>query len=306
MHVFITGGSGLTGPAVVAELITAGHTVTGLARSDAAAARLEALGASALSGSLRDLDRLRKGAEDADGVIHMAFSGDRDDPESRARDDVAAIEALGGSGRPLVVTSGTLVMPSGRVSTETDAPDPGSAAAHRLPGERAALALAERGVRVSVVRLAPTVHGPKDHGFVPALIEGARKAGVAAYIGDGANRWPAVHRLDAANLYRLALENAAPGTVLHAASESGVPLKSVADQIGHQLGVPSVSMTFEEARAHFEGASEHFGSTFLATMLAADAPVSSDLTRALLGWQPVHAPLLDDLRSGDYIHGERP
>jgi nucleoside-diphosphate-sugar epimerase len=305
MHVFITGGSGLTGPAVISELVAAGHTVTGLARSDAAAARLEALGASALKGSLQDIDRLRAGAEGSDGVIHMAFSADREDPESRARHDVAAIDALGsvlaGSDRPLVITSGTLVMPSGRISAETDAPDPDSVAAHRIPGERAALAFTEREVRVSIVRLAPTVHGPGDHGFVPALVEGARKTGVSAYIGDGANRWPAVHRLDAASLYRLALENAAAGTVLHAAAERGVTLKSIADQIGHQLGVPSVSMTFEEASAHFEDASELFGSTFLATMLAADVPVSSDLTRALLGWEPTHETLLEDLQFGDYI-----
>jgi len=305
MHVFITGGSGLTGPAVISELIAAGHAVTGLARSDAAAARLEALGASALGGSLQDLDSLRAGAEGSDGVIHMAFSADRADPESRARHDVAAIDALGGvlagSDRPLVITSGTLVMPSGRISAETDAPDPDSAAAHRIPGERAALAFAERGVRVSVVRLAPTVHGPGDYaGFVPALIEGARKTGVSACIGDGANRWPAVHRLDAASLYRLALENAPAGTALHAAAERGVTLKSITDRIGHQLGVPSVPMTFEEASEHFEGASGHFG-TYLATMLAADVPVSSDLARALLGWEPTHETLLEDLRYGDYI-----
>lgn len=305
MHVFITGGSGLTGPAVITELIAAGHAVTGLARSDAAAARLEALGAAALRGSLQDLDRLKAGAEGSDGVIHMAFSADRADPGARARHDVAAIEALGGaltgSGRPLVITSGTLVMPAGRISAETDAPDPDSVAAHRIPGERAALAFADRGVRVSIVRLAPTVHGPGDHGFVPAFIEGARKTGVSAYIGDGGNRWPAVHRLDAASLYRLALENAPAGTALHGAAEGGVTLKSIADQIGQQLGVPSVSLTFEQASAHFEGASAHFASAFLAAMLAADAPVSSDLTRALLGWEPTHYTLLEDLRYGDYI-----
>ena len=305
MHVFITGGSGLTGPAVVTELMGAGHTVTGLARSDAAAGRLEALGAAALRGSLQDLDRLAAGAEGSDGVIHMAFSADRADPGARARHDVAAIEALGGalagSDRPLVITSGTMVMPAGRVSAETDAPDPHSVAAHRIPGERAALTFAERGVRVSIVRLAPTVHGPGDDGFVPALVEGARKTGVSAYIGDGANRWPAVHRLDAARLYRLALESAPPGTALHGAAEGGVTLKSIASQIGQQLGVVSVSLTLEEASAHFEGASARFGSPVLTAMVAADAPVSSDLTRALLRWEPVHDTLLEDLRCGDYI-----
>jgi nucleoside-diphosphate-sugar epimerase len=305
MHVFITGGSGLTGPAVVSELIAAGHTVTGLARSGAAAARLEALGASALRGSLQDLDCLTAGAESSDGVIHMAFSADRTDPEARARHDVEAIGALGaaltGSDRPLVVTSGTLVMPTGRISAETDTPDEGSIGAHRIPGERAALAFVERGVRVSIVRLAPTVHGPGDYGFVPALVAAARKTGVSAYIGDGGNRWPAVHRLDAASLYRLAVENAPAGTALHGAAEGGVTLKSIADQIGRQLGVPSVSLTIDEAGTHFEQASEPFGSTFLAAILAADAPVSSDLTRALLSWEPTHYTLLEDLQYGDYI-----
>ncbi len=218
---FITGGSGLTGPAVVGELIAAGHTVTGLARSDAAAARLQALGAAALRGSLQDLDCLAAGAESSDGVIHMAFGADRTDPGDR------------------------------------------------IPGERAALALAfaERGVRVSIVRLAPTVHGPGDHGFVPAFVAAARKTGVSAYIGDGGNRWPAVHRLDAASLYRLALENAPAGTALHGAAEGRVTLRSIADQIGRQLGVPSESLTIDEAREHFEHASEPFGSAFLAAAI---------------------------------------
>ena len=305
MHVFVTGGSGMTGPAVVSELITAGHTVTGLARSDAAAERLEALGACALRGSLQDLDRLTAGAESSDGVIHMAFSAERADPQARTRHDVEAVGALGGalegSGRPLIVTSGTLVMPAGRISTETDTPDEGSIGAYRIPGERAALAFAQRGVRVSVVRLAPTVHGPGDYGFVPALVAAARKARVSAYIGSGENRWPAVHRFDAARLYRLALENAPAGAALHGAAEAGVRLKSIADQIGDQLGVPAVSLLFDDAVEHFERASEHFGSAFLATILAADAPVSSDLTRSLLHWEPTHHTLLEDLQHGDYI-----
>ena len=307
MHVFVTGGSGMTGPAVIKELIAAGHTVTGLARSDAAAARLGALGASALKGSLQDLDRLRAGAERSDGVIHlayMAFGADRIDPTGTCH-DVAAIDALGGAltgtGRPLVITSGTLVMPTGQISSETDTPDEHSIGAHRIPGERAALAFADRDVRVSVLRLAPTVHGPGDYGFVPALVAAARKSGFSAYIGDGGNRWPAVHRLDAARLYRLAIENAPAGTTLHGTAEGGVTLKSVADQIGHQLGIPSGSLTVGEATEHFDQASEHFGAAFLATILAADAPVSSDLTRALLRWDPTHSTLLEDLRSGDYI-----
>jgi nucleoside-diphosphate-sugar epimerase len=305
MHVFITGGSGMTGPAVVRELITAGHAVTGLARSDAAAARLEALGATALRGSLDDLDRLVAGAENSDGVIHLAFSAEGAGPEAWTRRDVDAIGALGGalegSGKPLVVTTGTLVMTPGRISAETDAPDESSIGAYRIPGERAALAYAERGVRASVVRLAPTVHGPGDYGFIAAFVAAATKAGVSAYIGDGGNRWPAVHRLDAANLYRLAFENAPAGTALHGVAEGGVTMKSIAGQIGKQLGVPSVSLTFDEAVEYFEGASAHFANTFLATILAIDAPVSSDLTRALLHWQPTHPTLLDDLQYGDYI-----
>jgi nucleoside-diphosphate-sugar epimerase len=209
MHVFVTGGTGQTGPAVVAELVAAGHTVTGLARSDTAAVRLESLSATPHRGSLDDLDSLRRAAESADGVLHMAYGGDYADPEALVRRDCAAIEALGqalaGSGKPLVSTSGTLVMRAGRIGTEHDAPDRDSVAAFRIPGEEACLGFADRGVRASVVRLAPTVHGPGDYGFIPALIAAARRAGVSAYIGDGDNRWPAIHRFDAAGLFRLAL-----------------------------------------------------------------------------------------------------
>src|SRR6201996_1692708 len=201
MHVFVTGGSGLTGPAIVAELIAAGHTVTGLARSDDAAGRLRDLGAQPLPGSLEDPDALREGAQKADGVIHMAFGGSFGDPEDLIRRDCAAIgtlgQALAGSGKPFVSTSGTLVMAAGRVGTETDAPDPGSLAGFRIPGEQTCLDFAGQGVRASVIRLAPTVHGPGDYGFIPALIAAARRTGVSAYVGDGASRWPAIHRLDA-------------------------------------------------------------------------------------------------------------
>ncbi len=192
MRVFITGGSGQTGPAVVSELVRSGHDVTGLARSDKSASRLEELGASVRRGSLEDLDSLRAGAEVADGVIHMAFGGDYADADELVRRDCAAIEALGkalvGSGKPLVSTSGTLVTKAGRVSTEQDPPDPGSIAASRIPGEQACLGFTDQDVRCSVVRLAPTVHGPADYGFIPALIAAARRHGVSAYIGDGANR----------------------------------------------------------------------------------------------------------------------
>lgn len=298
MHVFVTGGTGQTGPTVIAELIAAGHTVTGLARSETAAARLEALGAAPLRGSLDDLDVLRQGARSADGVLHMAFGGGFADPEALTRRDRAAIEALGqelvGSGKPLVSTSGTLVMTPGRVGTEQDAPDPRSVAAFRLPGEQACLGFADRGVRACVVRLAPTVHGPGDHGFVPALIAAARRAGVSAYIGDGANRWPAVHRADAARLFRAALEKAPAGNVLHGTGESAVTISSIAERIAQILDIPTASLSLDQAV-------EHLGNPFLATLFSLDVPVSSEHTQALLGWTPTHATLLEDLETGDYF-----
>ncbi|MFB7597381.1 SDR family oxidoreductase [Streptomyces sp. NPDC056160] len=298
MRVFVTGGSGQTGPAVVTELVTAGHTVTALARSDAAAARLESLGAAPHRGSLDDLDTLRTGAEAADGVLHMAYGGDFSDLDDMMRRDRNAIETLGRplehSGKPLVVTSGTLVMPAGREATERDEPDTAGIAAFRIAGERACLDFAARGVRASVVRLAPTVHGPEDHGFIPMLIATARRTGVSAYVGDGTNRWPAVHRLDAATLFRLALEEAPAGSVLHGAAESGVTLKSIAETIARGLDLPTVSLTPDEAATHFV-------SPFMATAYAFDGPVSSAHTRALLGWSPTHPALLDDLEHGDYL-----
>jgi nucleoside-diphosphate-sugar epimerase len=180
------------------------------------------------------------------------------------------------------------------VSTEHDAPDPDSVAAFRIPGEQTCLAFADRGVRASVVRLAPTVHGPGDYGFVPALIAAARRTGVSAYIGDGANRWPAVHRLDAARLFRLALEGAPAGSVLHGAGESAVTIRAVAQQIGRTLGIPTESLTLEQA-------AEHLGNPFLATFFSLDVPVSSAHTRALVGWNPQHPTLLEDLATGDYF-----
>jgi nucleoside-diphosphate-sugar epimerase len=296
MHVFVTGGSGLTGPAVVAELIAAGHTVTGLARSDAAAARLRGLGADTLAGALEDLDTLQAGAQAADGVIHMAFGGSFADPEDLIRRDRTAIETIGqalaGSGKPFVSTCGTLVMPSGRVTAEDDAPDPEAIAWFRIPGEQACLASSDQGVRSSVVRLAPTVHGPGDYGFIPMLIAAARKNGVSAYIGDGANRWPAIHRLDAARLFRLALEKAPAGQPLHGAAEN-VTLRSIAEQVARILGIPAVSLTPEQG-------AEHFGDPFMARVFAADAPVSSEASRALLGWTPTHPTLLEDIEASDY------
>ncbi|MFF1610953.1 SDR family oxidoreductase [Amycolatopsis sp. NPDC058278] len=299
MHVFVTGGSGLTGPAVVAELVAAGHAVTGLARSDRAAARLESLGATPHPGSLDDLGSLHNGAEAADGVLHMAFGGDFTDPDDMMRRDRTAIETLGralaGSGKPFVSTSGTLVMPAGRVSTERDEPDPAGIAPFRIAGERACLAFAEQGVRASVVRLAPTVHGPADHGFIGMLVATARKTGKSAYVGDGGNRWPAVHRLDAAVLFRLALEAAPAGTVLHGTAEN-VPFRSVAETIGRGLDLPAVSLTPDEAAGHY-------ASPFMASVYGFDAPVSSTFTRELLGWSPTRPTLLDDIEHGDYLRG---
>ncbi|VVJ18119.1 NAD-dependent epimerase/dehydratase [Amycolatopsis camponoti] len=289
MHVFVTGGSGQTGPTVVAELLAAGHAVTGLARSEAAAARLESWGAAVLRGSLEDFDVLRRGAEAADGVLHMAFGGDFADPDDLTRRDTAAIEALGrAAGKPFVSTSGTLVLPGGRESTERDEPDAHGIAGFRIPGERACLDAGG-----TVVRLAPTVHGPRDHGFIPMLIATARKTGVSAYVGDGGNRWPAVHRRDAAVLFRLALEQAPAGSVLHGVAEN-VTFKDIAETVARKLGLPAVSLTPEEAASHF-------ASPFMARVHGFDGPVSSAGTRQLLGWTPGHPGLLEDLANGDYF-----
>lgn len=298
MRVFVTGGSGQTGPAVVGGLIAAGQSVTALARSDASAAKVAGLGAVPYRGSLDELDRLRAGAEAADGVLHLAYGGDFSDLDDMMRRDVNAIEALGEpleqTGKPLIVTSGTLVMPAGRVSTELDEPDLFGLAAFRVAGERACSAFAGRGVRAAVVRLAPTVHGPDDHGFIPMLIATARASGVSAYVGDGTNRWAAVHRGDAATLFRLALEKAPAGSVLHGVGESAVTMRSIAEVIAAGLGLPTVSLTREEAAGHFV-------SPFMATVYGHDAPVSSAHTQALLGWTPSNPGLLDDLKNGDYL-----
>ncbi len=298
MHVFVTGGSGQTGPAIVTELVAAGHTVTGLAWSDKAVARLSELGAETLRGSLDDLETLGKGAQAADGVIHMAFGGDFSDPEGRTRLDCAAINALGqalaGSGKPLVITSGTLVMATGHVTTEQDAPDPQSLGGLRIPGEQTCLAFADQGVRAIVLRLAPTVHEPGDYGFIPFLISAARRTGLSAYIADGANRWPAVHRQDAATLFRLAVEKAPAGSILHGAGESAITFETIAHLIGRMLQMPTASLTPEEALAHFQN-------PFFAKAFAADAPVSSAYTRKLLDWKPNHATLLEDMETSDYF-----
>jgi len=262
---------------------------------------LTSAGAEVHRGALDDLDSLRSGAAAADGVIHTAYMHDFSHLEAAGRADQRAIEPLGasleGSGRPLVITSGTAVLAAGSLGTERDAPDPDSAGAHRIASEQTALSLASRGVRSSVVRLPPSVHGEGDHGFVPVLVDIARTQGVSAYIGDGSNRWPAVHRLDAAHLFRLALEAAPAGSVLHGVADEGVPVRDIAEVIGRHLNVPVVSISREEAGDHFD---------WLAAFLAADVPASSALTRERMGWSPVHPGLIPDLEQGHYFREARP
>jgi nucleoside-diphosphate-sugar epimerase len=296
MRVFVTGATGFIGSAVVAELIDAGHDVTGLARSDEGAAAVQAAGAQARRGSLDDLDSLRNGAAAADGVVHTAYIHDFSRMDDAAETDRRAIEALGaaleGSGRPLVVTTGTALIKPGQVATEDDSIDPSSATHPRAANERTARALAERGVRVAIVRPGPSVHGEGDHGFVPVLIDIARAKGISAYIGDGSNRWPAVHRLDAASLYRLALEKAPAGSVFHAIADEGLPTRDIAEVIGRHLDVPVESIGPAQA-------GEHFG--WIGAFFGLDAPASSALTRERLGWNPVHPGLIEDLEQGHYF-----
>ncbi|MEV5875238.1 SDR family oxidoreductase [Streptomyces sp. NPDC052101] len=290
MRVFVTGATGFIGSAVVPELIRAGHRVVGLARSDDGVAALEAAGAETHCGSLDDPEGLARAAAQADGVIHLATKHSGTDAHAAGAADLRAIEAMGaalaGSGRPFVVTSGTLIAAAGRLVTEEDGPAPGT---HRTASEEAAVALAADGVRSSLVRLAPSVHGRGDQGFVPRLIAIAREKGVAACVGDGANCWPGLHRYDAARLFRLALERAPAGSRLHGTDEEGVPLRAIAEVIGRHLDVPVTGIPPE--RAH-----EHFG--FLGRWVAVDNPTSSALTRKLLGWEPREPGLLADLDEG--------
>ncbi|OBB69825.1 MULTISPECIES: SDR family oxidoreductase [unclassified Mycobacterium] len=295
MHVFVTGATGHIGSAVVDELLKAGHHVTGLARSDESAAALVAKGVGVHRGDLDDPDGLRAAAAASDGVIHLAFRHDFDDFAAAAETDLRAVQAIGeelvGSDRPLVSTSGTLLLSllgQGGLGTEQDTVPGGP----RADSENAVIALAERGVRSSVVRLSPLVHSNLDHhGFTNHLIDTARDTGVSGYIGDGANRWPAVHTLDAAHLYRLALENAPAGTRLHGVADEGVSLRDIAAVIGRHLGLPAVSIPAEEAG--------HFG--FLALFAALDNPTSNALTQKVLDWHPEHAGLIEDLDAGHYF-----
>jgi nucleoside-diphosphate-sugar epimerase len=299
MRVFVTGASGWIGSAVVPELIGAGHEVIGLARSDDSAAALTAGGAKVQRGTLDDLDSLRSAAAESDGVIHLAFkhdlafSGNFAGAVDADRRVIAAFgEVLAGSDRPFVIASGILGLAPGKVATERDGHDSDAAVLGRQGNAQITLALADRGVRSSIMRLAPTVHGDGDTGFVATLVDMARAKGVSGYIGDGANRWPGVHRFDAARLFRLALEHAPAGSTLHAIADEGAPIRSIAEVIGRHLDVPVVSIAPDAAAEHF---------TWLANFLAVDSPASNTLTRELLGWEPTHAGLIADLDEGHYF-----
>jgi len=293
MRVFVTGATGFIGSAIVKELIGAGHQVVGLARSDKSAKALAAAGAAVHRGSLEDIESLRSGATAADGVIHAAFIHDFNNYAPAAEADRRAIETLGaalaGSNRPLIVTSGTLIAQAqGPLAIEDDPANPN----FPRKSEEAAMATVSRGVRASVLRLPPSVHGEGDHGFVPRLIHIAHEKGVSAYIGDGRNRWPAVHRLDAARLYRLALEKGSAGASYHGVADEGVPTREIAEVIGRHLNVPVVSKSREEAADHFGWIAHFFG---------IDAPASSALTQERLGWQPLQPGLIADLNAEHYF-----
>lgn len=295
MRVFVTGATGFIGSAIVRELIDAGHQVLGLARSDASAKSLAAAGADVHRGSLDDLESLRSGATAVDGVIHTAYIHDFSKYRENSEIDRRAIEALGsalvGSDRSLIFTSVTGLVGQGRVATE-DMPVSNASSLPRASSEEAAGSVAMREVRVSVIRLPPSVHGHGDHGLVPVLINIAREKSVSACIGDGLNRWPAVDRLDAARLFRLALEKNAARAYYHGVADEGVPFREMAEVIGRRLNVPVVSKSLDEA-------GNHFG--WFAPFAALDNPTSSERTRALLGWNPKEPGLISDLEHGRYF-----
>jgi nucleoside-diphosphate-sugar epimerase len=297
MRIFVTGATGFIGSATVRELLDAGHEVVGLARSDQAAASLPASGAKVRRGSLEDLESLRAGAAESDGVVHTAYIHDFTDFAAAAATDLRAVTAIGealiGSDRPFVIASGIVVEP-GSIATEESVPAPGSPAMPRFASEEAMMSFAKRGVRASIARFAPTVHGKGDHGFVPRLIDIARAKGVSAYPGDGANRWPTVHRLDAAHLLRLAVEAAPAGTRLHGVGEEGVAVREIAEAIGRNLKLPVAGIPLEDAAGHFG---------FLGGFFSMDLPATSAATQKLLGWRPVQPGLIADLDEGHYFNG---
>jgi len=292
MRVFVTGATGFVGSAIVPELIAAGHHVLGLARSDKAAAALTEAGADVQRGSLDDLESLREGAAAADAVIHAGFNHDFANYAAAAETDRLAIEAIGGvlagSSRPFIVTSGTALAAPGRRATEEDAAN----STFPRKSEEAAASAAERGARVAVLRLPPSVHGDGDHGFIPLLIGVAREKGISAYIGDGLNRWPAVHRLDAARLYRLILENGCAAPRYHAVADEGVPFREIAEVIGRRLNVPVVTKSRSAA-------ADHFG--WFAQFAGLDCPASSALTQERLGWRPTQTSLIPDVDRPSYF-----
>ena len=298
MRIFVTGASGFVGSAVVQDLIGAGHQVLGLARSDASADAVWNMGAEVHRGDLTDHASLTAGARAADGIIHTAFIHDFSKFKENCEIDRGVIAALGaalrGTEKPLIVTSGTALVGGARLADESMVPPSGEHALPRVASEEAAAALRSEGLRVSVMRLPPSVHGKGDHGFVPLLIKLAREKGCAAYTGDGSNRWPSVHRLDAARAYRLALESGATLRHYHANAEEGVPFRDITGVIGKLLNLPVVSKTGDAATAHF-GWFTHFA--------ALDDPTSSAATRAKLGWEPQQPGLLADLDSPHYFAG---
>lgn len=295
MRIFVTGATGFVGSAVVKELLGVGHRVTGLARSDKSASLIAAAGAQVHRGTLEDVDSLRSGAAAADAVIHTGFIHDFARLQEVCDVDKQAIAALGsalvGSERPLIVTSGMAFITPGRPVTEEDPQPPHSKFPRR--SEQAAAALAVEGVRVSIVRLPPSVHGEGDHGFLPILINIAREKGVSAYVGDGLNRWCAVHRRDAGSLFRLAVENATPGARFHGAAEEEVPFRDIAEVIGRRLNLPVVRKSPEEA-------AEHFG--WFSVFAGTDCPATSERTRHQLAWEPKHSGLITDVeRTASYF-----
>ena len=296
MRVFVTGATGFIGTAVVSELLAAGHRVLGLARSDAGAETLRRRGAEVHRGELSDLDSLTAGVRASEGVIHLAFIHDFHDYARSIETDRTAIRAmtcaLEGSGKPFVGTSGSALLAPGRTGTEKDAPPTEGHVHPRAVAEGLVLGAVERGVKASLVRLAPTVHGHGDHGFVPFLIQIARQKGVAGYLGGGSNRWPAVHRLDAARLFRLVLETAPAGSRFHGVAEEGIPMRTIAETIGKGLGIPARSIPPDQASAHFD---------WMALFVGLDNPTTSALTRESLRWKPDHPGLLTDLRENGYF-----